>query len=116
MDKVEVLELLIEVKQNYSNVDVSDAAVDRHLEHLADMPFETALRNVRQHVRDSVYPPKIAEIRAGWSDYGARMKQAAREYIAEQEENRKRAVPPPQRVRDQIAEIKRRLAAEQSGS
>ncbi len=116
MERDEIYELLGEVFRHYPNVDISEVAVDRHLEYLSDMPLDIALRNVRMHVKTSVYPPKIAEIRAGWSDYGDRMKQAAREFIEEQEENRKQVVPPPQEVRNQIAEIKRRLAAKQSGS
>lgn len=115
MNKAEVLELLIEIKQNYSNVDVSIDAVDRHLEYLADMPLDVALRNVRMHVKTSVYPPKIAEIRNGWSDPADHMAKAAREHIDQQEERRKHAVPPPQEVREQIAALRRRMDAAQSG-
>jgi len=116
MERDEVYELIDFVKQNYSNISVSETEVDRHFEHLSDMPLDIALHNVRMHVKASVYPPKIAEIRNGWSDPVDHMAKAAREHIDAQEERRKHAVPPPQEVRDQIAAIRRSMDAKQSGS
>ncbi|OWA36750.1 hypothetical protein B9G55_01330 [Saccharibacillus sp. O16] len=116
MERDEIYELLGEVFRHYPNFDISEKAVDRHLEFLSDMPLEVALRNVRMHVKDSVYPPKIAEIRAGWNNYAERMAKAAQQHIAEQEERRKHVVPPSQEVRGQIAALKQRMAAKQSGS
>ena len=63
MERDEAYDLLDEIKQNYPNINVSEIEVDRHFEHLADMPLDIALNNVRMHVKASVYPPKIAEIR-----------------------------------------------------
>ena len=115
MERDETYELLGEIFRHYPNFDISEEAVDRHLEYLEDMPLEVALHNVRMHVKTSVYPPKIAEIRNGWSDPADHMAKAAREHIDEQEERRKHAVQPPQEVRDQIAALRRRMDATQSG-
>lgn len=104
MVRDEIYELFGEIKLHYPNFDISEEAVDRHWEFLSDMPLEVALRNVRMHVKDSVYPPKIAEIRAGWhhDDGGEDMKRAAQRVFDLQDELKKAAVPPPPGTRERI--------------
>lgn len=51
MDKAQVYDLLIEIKENYPNFDVSPENVDRHLKYLHDFSFEAAMQNVDEHVK-----------------------------------------------------------------
>lgn len=97
MDRAEVIDLLIVIKENYPNFDVSDENVDRHLKYLHDFPFEVALRNVDEHIRTSKYAPNIAEIRGSLGEQieRDRMKAATAEYFAAREEAQKQACPPP---------------------
>ncbi|MOA34327.1 hypothetical protein D3C78_1556950 [compost metagenome] len=89
--------MLIAIKENYPNFDVSDENVKRHLKYLYDFPFEIAVRNVDEHIRTSKYPPNIAEIRGSVGEQieRDRMKAATAEYFAEREEAAKHASPPP---------------------
>ncbi|OOC59069.1 replicative helicase loader/inhibitor [Paenibacillus ihbetae] len=97
MDKAEVIDLLIVIKENYPNFDVSDENVERHLKYLHDFPFQAAIRNVDEHIRTSKYPPNIAEIRGALGEQieRDRMKTATEEYFEERARARQQACPPP---------------------
>ncbi|MGG1880153.1 replicative helicase loader/inhibitor [Paenibacillus cisolokensis] len=97
MDKAEVIELLIVIKENYPNFNVSDETVDRHLKYLHDFPFQAAIRNVDEHIRTSKYPPNIAEIRGSLGEQieRDRMKSSTEEYFAERARAKQEACPPP---------------------
>ncbi|MNP18946.1 hypothetical protein D3C76_1114520 [compost metagenome] len=97
MEKAEVFDLLIAIKENYPNFDVSDENVDRHFKYLHDFPFEKAIQNVDEHIRTSKYWPNIAEIRGSLGEQieRDRMKAATAEYFAAREEAAKHACPPP---------------------
>ncbi|WP_410771004.1 hypothetical protein [Fontibacillus sp. BL9] len=97
MEKAEVFDLLIEIKENYPNFDVSNENVERHLKYLHDFPFDKAIRNLDEHIRTSKYPPNIAEIRGSVGEQMERdrMKAATAEYFAAREEAAKNACPPP---------------------
>ncbi|WP_059044004.1 replicative helicase loader/inhibitor [Paenibacillus rubinfantis] len=97
MDRAEVIELLIAIKENYPNFDTSDESIDRHFKYLHDLPYEIASRNVEEHIRTSKYPPNIAEIRGSLGEQieRDRMKAATAEYFAAREEAAKNACPPP---------------------
>lgn len=97
MDRAEVFDLLIAIKENYQNFDVSNENVERHLKFLHDFPFDVAMRNVDEHIRTSKYPPNIAEIRGSLGEQieRDRMKAATAEYFAAREEAAKNACPPP---------------------
>ncbi|MGG3839689.1 replicative helicase loader/inhibitor [Paenibacillus thiaminolyticus] len=97
MDRAEVFELLIVIKENYPNFDVSDDSVERHFKYLNDFPFAVALRNVDEHIRTNKYPPNIAEIRGrlGEQIERTRMKQETDEYFDQLDAWRQNAAPPP---------------------
>lgn len=104
MHRGEVAKLLMTIVDNYPNFDTSDANVDRHLKYLHDLPYEVAARNVDEHIRTSKYPPNIAEIRGSLGDQmdKQRMKDTADEYLAQLDLLKKRAVPPPPGLREEL--------------
>ncbi|WP_194166136.1 replicative helicase loader/inhibitor [Paenibacillus glucanolyticus] len=97
MNKAEIIDLLIVIKENYPNFDVSDENVERHLKYLHDFSFQAAMRNVDEHIRTSKYPPNIAEIRGSLGEQieRDRMKSFTQEYFAERARAREEACPPP---------------------
>ncbi|MBU5673216.1 hypothetical protein [Paenibacillus brevis] len=97
MEKAEVFDLLIAIKENYPNFDVSDENVERHFKYLHDFPFDKAIQNLDEHIRTSKYHPNIAEIRGSVGEQieRDRMKAATAEYFAERAEAAKHACPPP---------------------
>jgi flagellar biosynthesis regulator FlbT len=76
VERAQVFDLLIEIKENYPNFDVSAESVERHLKHLHDFPFGVAMQNVDEHVKTGKYYPNIAEIRGSLGEQveGERMK------------------------------------------
>ena len=97
MNRAEVIDLFIEIKQEYPQFNDSDDEIDRHLKYLKDFPFDTALRNVEQHIKTNKWPPGIAEIRGSLGEQieRDRMKTATEEYFAERARARQEACPPP---------------------
>lgn len=97
MNRADVIELFIEIKQEYPNFDDSDDEINRHLKYLKDFPFQTALENVENHIKTSKWPPGIAEIRGNLGEQleRDRMRTATDQYFAEREEAAKHACPPP---------------------
>lgn len=97
MNRAEIIDLLIVIKENYPTFDTSPENEDRHLKYLHDFPFDVAMRNVDEHIRTSKYPPNIAEIRGSLGEQleRNRMRSATEEYFAEREEARKHACSPP---------------------
>ncbi|ANY70429.1 hypothetical protein BBD42_30980 [Paenibacillus sp. BIHB 4019] len=68
MNKAEVYELFIVIKDNYAAFDDSDDEVDRHYKYLKDFPFDAAMKNVDDHILVDRFPPKIADIRGKLGD------------------------------------------------
>lgn len=97
MDRAEIIELLIIIKENYPNFDTSDENIDRHLKYLNDFPFDVAVRNVDEHIRTSKYLPNIAEIRGSLGEQieRDRMKSITQEYFTERARAKQEACPPP---------------------
>ncbi|NUU73991.1 replicative helicase loader/inhibitor [Paenibacillus xylanilyticus] len=97
MDKAEVLDLLIEIKENYPQFDVSEENIDRHMKYLHDFPFEAARQNLQEHVRTGKWPPNIAEIRGNMGDQEARQREIdeTQAYLRQREANRAKATLPP---------------------
>lgn len=104
MNRVEVIELFIEIKQEYSNFDDSDDEIDRHLRYLKDFPYQTALENVEQHIQTSKWPPGIAEIRGRLGEQleRQRMREETQAYFAKLELWKRTAVPPPAGMREAL--------------
>lgn len=68
MKKADVIELIAELVDNYSNFDGSEENIERHYKYLQDFPFEAAMKNIENHIRTNQYPPTIAEIRGRLGD------------------------------------------------
>ncbi|RED34697.1 replicative helicase loader/inhibitor [Paenibacillus sp. VMFN-D1] len=97
MNRAEVIDLLIILKENYPTFDASAESVDRHFKYLQDFPYERALQNVDEHIRTSKFPPNIAEIRGSVGEQmeRSRMKTATEEYFEERARAKLEACPPP---------------------
>lgn len=97
MNRAEVIDLLIIIKENYPSFDASPESVDRHYKYLHDFPFDRAVQNVDEHIRTSKYPPNIAEIRGSLGEQieRDRMKTATEEYFEERARAKLEACSPP---------------------
>jgi hypothetical protein len=106
VERAEVFDLLIEIKENYPVFDVSDENVDRHYKFLHDFPYEVAVQNVDQHIMTNKFPPTIAEIRGrlGEQIERDRMRAETAEYFAEREAAREKACPPPPGWKEAVLE------------
>ncbi|KZS45729.1 hypothetical protein AWU65_07285 [Paenibacillus glucanolyticus] len=97
MNRAEVFDLLIAIKENYPHFDASDENVNRHLKYLHDFPYTTAMANLDEHIRTGKWPPNIAEIRGNLGDQEARLQELSdtQAYLQEREVSRKQATLPP---------------------
>lgn len=110
MNRAEVIDLFIEIKQEYPQFNDSDEEIDRHLKYLKDFPFEAALHNVEQHIMTNKWPPGISEIRGSLGEQieRDRMKSFTQEYFAERARAREEACPPPPGWKEAVyAKLKR---------
>ena len=109
MNRSEVVDLMIEIKQNYPNFDVSDESINRHFKYLHDFPFDAAMQNVEGHVRTERFPPLIADIRGriGEQIERQREKEETEAYFAQLELWRINASPPPEGMRERIMSLLR---------
>lgn len=112
MNKSQVFDLMIEIKKNYSNFDVSEDEVNRHHKYLKDFSLDAAMKNVDDHIKTNKYPPNIADIRGRLGDQldSQRSKEAAavhEEKLATWERDNK---PPPEGY---WANIRTRLRGDQ---
>ncbi|MEI7027569.1 replicative helicase loader/inhibitor [Paenibacillus sp. y28] len=98
MNRAEVIELFIEIKQEYPNFDDSDEEINRHLKYLQDFPFETAMENVVRHIKTNKWPPGIADIRGRLGDQleSQRSKEQAQAYFAKLDAFEANHAPPPE--------------------
>lgn len=96
MNKAEVIDLFIEIKQEYPQFNDSVEEVDRHLKYLKDFPFDAALNNVEQHIKTSKWPPGISEIRGSLGEQieRDRMKMMTSEHFANLDSWGLGSVPP----------------------
>lgn len=68
MNKSQIFDLMIAIREEYSSFDVSDDEVERHFKYLKDFSFAAAMANVEEHIRTSKFPPKISDIRGRLGD------------------------------------------------
>lgn len=68
MKRAQVIDLLVKIAEEYSQVETSDTEIERLYEHLKDFPFDVAVENVRQHILTNSFPPKISQIRGKVGD------------------------------------------------
>ncbi len=104
MNKAEVIQLLIVIKQAYSGYDTSPSSVGNHLNYLADMPYDQALANVRQHILTDKFPPKIADIRKGYTadQEHEQLKAETAAFFKQQNEWAAQAAPPPAGMKEAL--------------
>lgn len=97
MKRAQVIDLLVKIAEEYSQVDISDPEIDRLYDNLKDFPFDVACENVRQHMLTNPWPPKIAQIRGGAGDQRdkGRLKDQTSDYFAERDRSRAAAKPVP---------------------
>lgn len=104
MNRVEILDLLTEIKRNYPSFDVSDESIERHSKYLRDFPFDAAMQNVEDHIRTDRFPPTIADIRGRLGDQmeSQKSKEQTASYFAQVELWKHNAAPPPDGMRERI--------------
>lgn len=97
MKRAQVIDLLIKLKEEYSQVDTSSPEIDRLYENLKDFPYDVACENVRQHMLTNPWPPKIAQIRGGAGDLQdqRKAKDQTADYFAERDKAQAAAKPMP---------------------
>jgi hypothetical protein len=97
VERAEVIDLFIEIKEEYGNFDDSDENIDRHLKYLKDFSFEEAMKNVERHIMVSRFYPGIADIRGHLADKkeSQRSKDETQSYFAQLEASRLSNTPPP---------------------
>lgn len=85
MNRADVIELFIEIKQEYPFFDDSDSNIDRYLDYLADVPFAMAMASTKEYIRTQhKREPGIADIRGRFDDErrAQRSKDAATAHFA----------------------------------
>lgn len=99
MNRADVIELFIEIKQEYPFFDDSDTNVDRHLDYLADVPFDAAMASTKEYIRTQhKREPGIADIRGKFDDErrAQRSKDAAAAHFANLDAWGAASAPPPE--------------------
>ena len=78
-------------------------------QHLKDVPYETALRILGEHIATERFPPTIADFRSRIDDLDnvRRQKEEAESFIAQVELWKQRAAPPPDGLRARIISMTR---------
>ncbi|MET3846853.1 replicative helicase loader/inhibitor [Paenibacillus sp. OAE614] len=104
MNRAEVIDLFIEIKQEYPQFNDSDEEIDRHLKYLKDFPFEAALRNVELHIKTTKWPPGISDIRGriGEQLEKQRMETETSTYFEKLDSWRNGAAPPPAGLKEAL--------------
>lgn len=107
MKRAQVIDLLIKLKEEYSQVDTSSPEIDRLYENLKDFPFDVACENIRQHILTNPFPPKVSQIRGKQGD----LKENTRDiiegahFLAEREVARAATTLPPPGWKENIRGI-----------
>ena len=108
MTQAEIVRLFRQIVLAYPTFRLPEDMAREQIElwhrHLKEMPFETALRILDEHVATERYPPTIADFRSRIEDLEAarRQKEETEPYFARLEEWKKRAAPPPAGARERI--------------
>jgi hypothetical protein len=107
----EVMLIVAELVENYSNFDDSDENIDRLCRYLEDFPFEAAMKYVQEHIKTSKFPPLIADIRGKLGDQmdAQRSKDAAQDHFAQLDAWIAGNTPPPKGYWE---DMKRKLRGE----
>lgn len=103
MKESEANEILTRVAANYPVVTVTNEMIDLYTETLADMPYDVAMRNVTEHIKNNKYAPTIAEIRGGYTDAHDRIKRETQAFIREQEQ--RKPIPAPAHIRERMDKL-----------
>jgi hypothetical protein len=99
LNKVEVMDLLEEIKREYPFFDVSDENIERHYKYLQDYPFDAAMRNVEEYIKTDTrrVHPGVGDIRGRLGDQldSQKSKQSAESYMVRMEQARNSESAPP---------------------
>ncbi|ALS27167.1 replicative helicase inhibitor G39P [Paenibacillus sp. 32O-W] len=113
MTQGEVVKLFKAITLSYPAFRVPDDMAKEQVmhwyQHLKDVPFDVAMENLREYVQAERFPPTIADIRRGYSAEKSTVPgvDETREWLAELDKMRKRAVPMPDYVREELRRIVR---------
>lgn len=66
MDKKEVAEMFVYLKKFYPEMQVQDGSVEAWQEVIHFMRREEVYKVLREHIKESSFPPKIADIYKRW--------------------------------------------------
>ena len=108
MTQAEIVRLFRQIVLAYPTFRLPEDMAREQIElwhrHLKEMPFETALRILDEHVATERFPPTIADFKSRIDDMETvrRQREETEAYLARLEEWKKRAAPPPAGARERI--------------
>lgn len=105
----EVWTLFERISHYYPNFTADDDKAEAWQRVLSDIPFDVACENLEEYVKESIYPPTIADIRRGGSEEKSNVPgvEETRQWLREVDRMRERAVPMPEHVRKELRRIVR---------
>lgn len=113
MEKDEVALLFLKIQEDYPDFDISDENIERYFDKLKDFPYVVAKANVEEYILTNPYrkAPGIPDIRGG---IGCRReleesRRAGKDFLRHIDDIQSTAVLPPEKVREQIRELKRHI-------
>jgi len=111
--QAEVVKLFKAITMSYPAFRVPDDMAKEQVmhwyQHLKDIPFDVAMQNLREHIHTERFPPTIADIRRGYSEESnVPGVEETKEWLAELDRLRERAVPMPDYVREELKRLVRR--------
>lgn len=110
MQMLEVIELFEAIKLRYDNFSCNKEKRQAwHDDHLKNIPFELAIENLRRHSATEKWPPTIADLSRPLQEADDRfhefMKAEPTRIFNDLDEARKKAVPPPESVKERMRQI-----------
>lgn len=113
MTQGEVVKLFKAITLSYPAFRVPDDMAKEQVmhwyQHLKDVPFDVAMKNLRAYIQEERFPPTIADIRRGYEEKSTVPRvDETREWLAELDRMRERAVPMPEHLREELRRIVRR--------
>jgi len=110
LQMLEVIELFEAIKLRYDNFSCNKEKRQAwHDDHLKNIPFEVAMENLRRHAATEKWPPTVADLSRPLQEeddrYNAYLRDESAKRFDNLDEWRKRAVPPPERVKERMRQI-----------
>ena len=113
MTQAEVVRLFRQIVLAYPTFRVPEELAKEQVsmwhQNLKDVPYETALRILGEHIATERFPPTIADFRSRIEDLESarRQKEETASYFAQVEQWKQRAAPPPDGLRARIISMTR---------